>query len=549
MKNLYSTYDALGRLNRRTLDIDTTYNTTLTYLAGTGSGKTTTLVGTYRNGSDAAYSYAYDDNGNITSVTQGGTSITYEYDAANRLIRENNPISNKTTTCEYDTWGNLLNQKIYAYTTGTLGTPTQTIPYGYTNGAWGDQLTSYNGSALTYDGMGNPTHYSGCYEYELTWRGKQLTGAVYSPASNPWYYTFTYNEDGLRTRKQVVNNNGTFTTDYYYNGSILLGLKRNSDILLFSYDASGNVVSVKFNGTEYYYLRNAQGDIVKLIDANGTTMVEYKYDAWGKGISTTGPMTSTLGAVQPFRYRGYVFDWETGFYYLESRYYDPITGRFISADVLLSTGQGVLGHNAYAYCLDNPVNMVDDGGSASRDLTQLTAEGKNGYSAPDNWYETIEGAVVVWAVHNIMLTQKDHKERGGIIVSQKDFLGRKHYSVKTTGTGTGINGTCWMLFANEYTVYGLNPRYTIEGFVHTHTAYPPETYGADKWLTGDLGPSTRKDGFFNDLLLFSFLGIDRQFIANERGAIYEFDSSGNMIKELKPTYTGSPAIIKSLLND
>ena len=70
----------------------------------------------------------------------------------------------------------------------------------------------------------------------------------------------------------------------------------------------------------------------------------------------------TFGAEQPFRYRGYVYDEETGFYYLQSRYYNPEHGRFISADVYLSTGQGVLGHNAYAYCLNNPVNSCDPAG-------------------------------------------------------------------------------------------------------------------------------------------------------------------------------------------
>ena len=94
----------------------------------------------------------------------------------------------------------------------------------------------------------------------------------------------------------------------------------------------------------------------------GTVLLTH--DTWGKKVTTTGTLAGTLGLFQPFRYRGYVYDWETGFYYLQSRYYDPTTGRFISADVLLSTGQGVLGHNCYAYCLDNPVMMVDDQGDA-----------------------------------------------------------------------------------------------------------------------------------------------------------------------------------------
>ena len=118
-----------------------------------------------------------------------------------------------------------------------------------------------------------------------------------------------------------------------------------------------------FNGTYYYYLRNGQGDIVKIIDSSGVAKVEYTYDSWGKKLSCTGTLATTLGALNPFRYRGYVYDEETQWYYLKSRYYDPETCRFISADVLLSTGQGVLGHNCYAYCGNNPIICVDSGGT------------------------------------------------------------------------------------------------------------------------------------------------------------------------------------------
>ena len=118
-------------------------------------------------------------------------------------------------------------------------------------------------------------------------------------------------------------------------------------------------------------------------------MVEYVYDTWGKKASTTGSLAGTLGLFQPFRYRGYVYDWETGFYYLQSRYYDPTTGRFISADVLLSTGQGVLGHNCYAYCLGNPVGMVDDNGNDSVILVDDEGVGHIGALVQDkngNWW-------------------------------------------------------------------------------------------------------------------------------------------------------------------
>ena len=104
-----------------------------------------------------------------------------------------------------------------------------------------------------------------------------------------------------------------------------------------------------------------------------------RFDSWGKLLSTSGSLAFTLGKNNPFRYRGYVYDEETGFYYLQSRYYNPEVGRFISSDVLLSTGQGVLGHNAYAYCLNNPVNREDSNGN---------------WSMP-NWLKVTIGAVAL----------------------------------------------------------------------------------------------------------------------------------------------------------
>ena len=150
----------------------------------------------------------------------------------------------------------------------------------------------------------------------------------------------------MGTVKTTTNSDGSTTTSK----------------LRFSYDADGKVVAVNYNGNYYYYLRNAQNDIVKLIDKTGATVVEYTYDSWGKLLSTSGSLASTLGKNNPFRYRGYVYDEETGFYYLQSRYYNPEVGRFISSDVLLSTGQGVLGHNAYAYCGNNPASRIDTEG-------------------------------------------------------------------------------------------------------------------------------------------------------------------------------------------
>ena len=123
-------------------------------------------------------------------------------------------------------------------------------------------------------------------------------------------------------------------------------------------------MSVTYDGAEYFYLKNAQGDVTGLVNSSGTQMVAYTYDAWGNPLTTTGTMADTLGKLNPFRYRGYVYDTETGLYYLGSRYYNPETGRFINADNQLSTGSDLTGMNLFAYCGNNPVNRIDPTGEA-----------------------------------------------------------------------------------------------------------------------------------------------------------------------------------------
>ena len=101
-----------------------------------------------------------------------------------------------------------------------------------------------------------------------------------------------------------------------------------------------------------------------LVNSSGAQVVAYTYDAWGNPLTTTGTMAGTLGKLNPFRYRGYVYDTETGLYYLQSRYYNPETGRFIHADNQVTTGSDMTGMNLFAYCGDNPVNRIDPTGEA-----------------------------------------------------------------------------------------------------------------------------------------------------------------------------------------
>ena len=138
---------------------------------------------------------------------------------------------------------------------------------------------------------------------------------------------------------------------------------------------------VRFNGSGYFYVYNLQGDVAALIDANGTQMVEYIYDAWGYLISKTGTMAATLGTVNPFRYRGYVYDEEIGLYYLRSRYYNPVWKRFISSDRIYH-------NNLFMYCVNAPVAKNDTDGKAARNAIYSTVAVNDGGSSKQKTYPT-----------------------------------------------------------------------------------------------------------------------------------------------------------------
>ncbi|MBQ7344101.1 MAG: RHS repeat-associated core domain-containing protein [Clostridia bacterium] len=163
-------------------------------------------------------------------------------------------------------------------------------------------------------------------------------------------------------------------TTYYYQGSLLIAEETNSQILVYIYGTNGSPVGFKYRGADYEsgvwdayaYEKNIQGDIVAVYDAStGTKLISYRYNAWGVCSPTYHNSGSTTTATKnPFKYRGYYYDSDLGLYYLQSRYYDQNTGRFISPDSLMSGVNGSLhGFNLYAYCFNNPISFIDSEGN------------------------------------------------------------------------------------------------------------------------------------------------------------------------------------------
>ena len=364
------TYDELGRVATRVAECGTDagkLTSTYEYVdGGYGTNSTTPLVKKItQNG--ISFEYAYDTRGNIISEKRGNLTTTYAYDALGQLIRVNDPHENATWVYSYDRGGNITSKVKYAYTTGTVGTAVETVPYVYGDSNWKDKLTSYDGQTITYDTIGNPLN-DGMWSY--TWEaGRQLKQMSTEGAS----VSYKYDHNGMRVQKVVEQSWYPETTNYTYHGKLLTHMTvdytdfdevAHQDKMHFFYDAQSRPVKVNYNGVIYTYVLNFQGDIVGLLDDSGTLVVEYKYDTWGKPLTITGTLADTLGKRNPFRYRGYVLDEESGLYYLRSRYYNPRLQRFISADISILPDKDLRNSNMYAYCRNTPVIGVDSYGTS-----------------------------------------------------------------------------------------------------------------------------------------------------------------------------------------
>ena len=383
---IYYRYDSLSRLKER--DVGGILTEHQTYLAGTNGCTTTTLPETFyttAKGSStklSGFQYAYNEVGNVTQITNllDNSYWKFAYDKMGQMQYATDYAADGTARGRYkyyyDNAGNLTSWKIQDGS-ATVTQEEHTYTYGDSN--WKDLLTAFDGQTITYDGGGNPLSYYNGQRYTMTWRnGRELNTATVGGKT----YSYEYDVNGLRTRK--TNSDGGYTQYYIVDGLTVAEQRFTSTgaekyTLRYLFDENNSPVGfgIQYSGgttwTNYYFAKNLQGDVIALYLWNGTStgtlVATYKYDLWGKPIgiynasgATISQTAANVAAYNPFRYRGYRYDADTGFYYLQSRYYDPAICRFINADRYTDTGEKLVGYNMFVYCNNNSIVYTDFSG-------------------------------------------------------------------------------------------------------------------------------------------------------------------------------------------
>lgn len=337
-------YDAIDRISEKRIQIGgkVVGNPSYTYLSGTDytTGKIATITDKV---TDKQQKYEYSGNRISKYYDEvSGSTRQYSYDATGRLL------SDGLRTYAYDAYNNLTRKS------GTGGITT--FKYDAKDKT---RLTSVlNGSDekyFSYDASGNITTYKGETKnspQNLYWsRGNKLKSGRIG-----LYFEYEYDANNIRYKKTVNNDE----TVYYYNGTTLISERTGNDYIRYLYDESG-ICGMTFNGMPYYFEKNIMGDVMRVYDQKGVKVAEFTYDSYGNICSETGDMAYYV----KIRYRGYYYDNETGFYYLQSRYYDPSIGRFISADqpeLIPSLAMNIGQLNLYAYCNNDPISYTDESG-------------------------------------------------------------------------------------------------------------------------------------------------------------------------------------------
>ena len=360
------THDSLDRLSSSTVHTDGgELTTSYAYAENTTSGTATTQLKTAASPLENFSFEAYESSGNLSRwrySNQFWSSIfSASYDKLGQLttaVWDDHP-----RTYEYDKHGNILKETVHPFGVG------DTVEHNYVYSSdWVDQLISYDGKAITYDNIGNPINYMG---KTMTWDyGRRLMSVI--DGSN--MINFAYDLNGNRIAKNNIR--------YYYSADGLLVSEAHSGYdINYIYGANGSLLGFKYRGQTYYYHYSPMGDVMAIYTSPTNVVARYHYGPWGELLYIANGSNANVSSdpthianINPIRYRGYYYDTETGFYFLQSRYYDPQTHRFINADGYISTGQSILGYNMYVYCGNNPITRADSTGEFWSEIWNFAKE-------------------------------------------------------------------------------------------------------------------------------------------------------------------------------
>lgn len=307
---------------------------------------------------DSLYQFKeeYNSNGTILNSYIGNDFTTYEYYDNGQLKKSTNGDVICTYTYSNDIRGNILTKTVNGVTTSFEYQGDEEFVESETNKySSPDRLKSVNSISLSYDKIGNVTAFG---TKSFTWAdGRNL--ATITDSSNNDYISYTYNRYGYRTGKTV---NGVATNYIVDENGTVVAQKTGNDTLYFEYDNYGSPLGFVYNGVQYLYITNIRNDVIAITDTTGTVVAGYTYGDWGECTVDSTSTNLALANLNPLRYRGYYYDNETGYYYLQSRYYDPSICRFINSDLpeyAQMQKDDYAGTNLFAYCCNDAVNNVD----------------------------------------------------------------------------------------------------------------------------------------------------------------------------------------------